>query len=179
MVDCSLPEQQYLLTSPEVTRIAFVRNPYTRLLSAYNNKVVGSKRYGDIQERLIARRGFFPGFFNAKMPTFKEFVNYVFKIPDEHRDIHWRSQVNILHFNQLEYNFIGYIGSFQEDLAKLIAVNFNDKIEVNGLITKVDNPSTGLAFDEAYLKQTLRKVYTSYKSDFKLFGYKQSTPNLK
>lgn len=38
----SFKEAQVMLTSPEWTRVAFVRNPYTRLASAFRDKIVNN-----------------------------------------------------------------------------------------------------------------------------------------
>ncbi len=44
LTDFSKADRNHLLTSPDVFRFAFVRHPFSRLFSAYNNKIRQNER---------------------------------------------------------------------------------------------------------------------------------------
>ncbi len=116
ITEFNLEEQSFLLNSDLVTRFIFVRNPYTRILSSYYNKIVGPKKYSNISEQ-IAR---FCGQENSSdLPTFEQFIYYVCSFDDSKLDIHFRSQSAVALFDQIEYNFIGKIEDFSADLKRL------------------------------------------------------------
>jgi hypothetical protein len=167
IMDYSEEKQKYLLESPDVCRFCFIRNPYERVLSSYRSKIVGPKKYGDIQETIIGWR-------NSKdksLPSFPEFIDFATSQPDIHRDIHWRTQYMVLHFDKINYNFIGRFENFHDDLVKLLQILKVDE-KVYESIKSVENKSSGLSMKEAYSSDKLfEKVYKIYEKDFKTFNY--------
>jgi len=166
IMDYSLSEQIYLLESPDVCRFSFVRNPYERTLSAYRSKVVGPKKYGFIQEDLISIRTTD----ETGLPSFQEFVDFVFKQDDTIRDIHWKSQYADLHFDKINYNYVGRFEFFQRDLHTLL-VKLKADEKLFSSISKVENASAGITMEEAYSVDLRAKINSMYDIDFKTFNY--------
>lgn len=136
-----------------VRKIIFVRNPYTRLLSCYYNKVrsdsTGWKNHGV-----------------GDWTSFEEFVNYVTSLPVELADKHFRP-----YWYDTEYNreFIPtdvvYFEELQRGWEKVQGLS--TKIELPSLLVtnKIDNQ------EDLYDDYTRDRVYEYYRRDFERFGY--------
>ena len=89
---------------------SFVRNPFDRLVSAYNNKLL---ELATIPERMKAMG------LHHSMP-FEDFLEVVASTRDEDLDVHLLPQSSILCLNgQLIPNFIGHLETMQEDWENL------------------------------------------------------------
>lgn len=89
---------------------SFVRNPFDRLVSAYNNKLL---ELATIPERMKAMG------LRHSMP-FGDFLEVVASTRDDDLDVHLLPQSSILCLNgELIPNFIGHLETMQEDWIKL------------------------------------------------------------
>ena len=89
---------------------SFVRNPFDRLVSAYNNKLL---ELATIPERMKAMG------LRHSMP-FGDFLEVVASTRDDDLDVHLLPQSSILCLNgELIPNFIGHLETMQEDWVKL------------------------------------------------------------
>jgi Sulfotransferase family len=84
---------------------SYVRNPYSRVLSAYIDKI---EQEEPERVRLLPTLGLDPG---AK-PSFLEFLRAIQAQRDDWRDIHWTTQSRLLQTNNIAYSFIGRFESF-------------------------------------------------------------------
>ena len=158
-------EQQQLLTSPDITRFAFVRNPYDRMLSAWKSKML---RYDTSYVRLAAEVRAACGYPEETVVAFGDFVRYV--IAHEHPDAHWERQVVILACDRISYDVIGRFETFAADFhAILHRLGVTD--DVRALATEVTNPTPELPLAAAYDIDLARVVYDYYRDDFDTFGY--------
>lgn len=88
---------------PGYCKFAFVRNPFSRLVSCYQDKVLSSGPDG-----LYLKEQTFPGI-SSEM-SFADFVQQVARIPDRLADRHFKSQyANLYHRGKL---LVDYIGKF-------------------------------------------------------------------
>ncbi len=94
-----------VLESETFFKFTYVRNPYTRVLSAYLDKVL---RDPEERIRLLPSLGL-PA--NSE-PTFLEFLKAIQAQRDSWRDIHWVTQSRLIQVNNINYNFIGRFESF-------------------------------------------------------------------
>lgn len=98
---------------PDAFVFAFVRNPFDRLLSCYNSKILA--RYG-------LGNGMLRSGMNARM-SFAEFVERVATIPDRRAQIHFRSQADILTWQgRLVPQFVGRFEHLAEDWERLTCI---------------------------------------------------------
>jgi hypothetical protein len=124
------------------------RNPFDRLLSAYSDKAlaeVGDQRY--------------MGMFDPHS-TIEEFLEkHVFSKPDEHCDLHVRSQTRGIEKHINGMNFIGTVEKFDKSM-KIICDNL------------------GLKYKRLKLRETKKKVFPEhlkdrvrerYKNDIEIF----------
>lgn len=94
-------------------RFAFVRNPFTRILSAYLDKLVENEWE---RNRRLPQLGLAK---DTKI-TFIQFLEIVEGQDDLDRDIHWMSQSGILQTGRVEYNFIGRLEQFEQHFKAVI-----------------------------------------------------------
>lgn len=94
-----------VIESEAFFKFTYVRNPYTRVLSAYLDKVL---RDPAERVRLLPSMGLAAD----SEPTFLEFLKAIQAMRDSWRDIHWVTQSRLLQINNINYNFIGRFESF-------------------------------------------------------------------
>ena len=104
-----------LLQDDDVLRIRFVREPVSRVVSAYENKV----RWLSPSRRILARH---TGHDDDWAPAFEEFVTYLIG-SSELRDCdeHWRLQVKQTCSNVVSHHFTGLFDRVESDLDHLLS----------------------------------------------------------
>lgn len=145
-------------------KIAFVRNPFDRLVSTYENQINQptefSKRYFD--------NGVYDGYKKLgfkKGMTFQEFVGRVAEIPDSEANEHFRSQYAFLEGYKMD--FVGHCETMSNDVRKLshvLEINIPEPPEIN----KTPNRRP---YREYYDDGTRHAVEARYKVDFSMFEY--------
>lgn len=104
----------------DTIRAVFVRDPWTRVLSAYRSKIEGATldtvpddgRHGYRRQVLRACGG--------GPVSFDEFLAYVEATPDKDRNEHWQSQTRIAGLGRVKYTFIGRLENLAEDAGRLV-----------------------------------------------------------
>jgi len=165
LVDLDEATQRDVLESSDFLRFTIVRNPYSRLVSAWKNKVVpcepGCERlYLEIKGRL-------PDMHSKALITFDEFVGYLEAKCDLGAcDPHWRRQVDHLFLGALNFSHVGKV----EDMATGLA-RFQQHLGLPEPFTvgrKNVSAPVGLA---TYNQNLADKVYSLYQGDFERLGY--------
>ena len=174
------------------TKFMFVRHPYERLLSAYNNKFVqldvdpnGQKAvsfqryYGT---RIVKR--FRPNAKESSLKlgddvTFREFILYLLDLPNrnDYFDEHWLHYDKLCHPCYFNYDFVGKYENLKRES--------NQLLELAGLGGKVQFPGhepdrkqyakTANVLQQYFSQispQELDALEKLYDVDFKTFGYK-------
>ncbi|WGL15406.1 sulfotransferase family protein [Microbulbifer bruguierae] len=145
---------------PGLFKFTVVRNPYSRLLSAYLDKVV---RFSDRPGNGI---------------TFEQFVE---KLATDRKylysNAHWVPQSDLLLLPAAELDFVGKVESLDRDLTEIkrrLQPGNSDQI------TSAGPPATGASnklrryySNEALVKQVAR----IYRADFETFGYDVAFPS--
>lgn len=150
-------------------RFAFVRNPWDRLLSCYQNKIVGV-RNGKFGEVILPE--FFnnyPGFFSLDM-SFQQFVAAINAIPDKYADPHFRSQYTFLEDNQGN-DLANYIGRFENLNDDFDAIKKRLNAPLFTLPHIMQSPREN-RYREYYDQRTIRLVQTRYEKDIYKYMYK-------
>lgn len=148
---------------------SFVRNPYTRALSAFLDKIV----MNDWERN---RLGPPLGFANEDSPTFTDFLRAVKALPDERRDIHWMSQYRLLCEHTLQLDFIGRFESFSEDIAFVINRLGADMSRVPLDFGKGHSTGARDKLAEHVTPEAARLVQEIYETDFQRLGYGWAPP---
>lgn len=149
-------------------RFAFVRNPWDRLFSGYQNKIVGvrSGRFGG---------GVLPRFLNKDSKkfhlemSFNEFVEVVSELPDQQADYHYRSQHTFLEDvdQNLLVNFIGKFETLSEDLERVRQEIHAPKL----VLPHVMKTERQKIYRDYYDARSRFLVENRYKRDIEMFGY--------
>jgi len=123
-----------LLTDPSVFRFCFVRNPWSRLVSAYLNRIVGrGVEYKRLMRKLgrghwyrldkrarfaLRERVLGAGWSERAEPSFRDFVFKEVAVTEPgEMDPHWRPQCDFL--GRYELDFVGRFERLREDLRQL------------------------------------------------------------
>ncbi|MGV6820321.1 MAG: sulfotransferase family protein [Parvularcula sp.] len=152
------------LKNPDVLKFSFVRNPYTRALSGYLDKIIAN-------DWEWSRRAASFGREIDDKPTFVEFLRFVDQQPPKDRDVHWTEQHLLVGSTDLRLGFIGRFENFRDDFQIICAaldlcVPFG---ELRSGRSHATNASAKLR--EFYDGQAINLVQKIYGGDFERFGY--------
>jgi hypothetical protein len=173
--DLRVDECKAALYSGEWFRFSFVRNPYSRLFSAYKNKngVQGDPDpvFGDVRDEIRKTLGYplAPG----KPPAvvnFRDFVHYVCAAPENRLNGHWVPQTQLLMLNLIKYDFIGRFENFQHDIL-LVLDRLGASADLKERAQICVNRSIQIHPEAAFDSVTAGWVYEIYQDDFVNFGY--------
>lgn len=157
------PDEVYGRGSPYF-RFAFVRNPYSRALSCYLEKIAGEQWLRDLR---LPALGFDPN----EDVTFVEFLARVAAQRPADMDIHWAPQHVLLGLDRVEYGFIGRFESFQRDVHRVIQHLEMDVPQEMVEATTSHVTNAGSRLQEYYEGEAAELVRTIYREDFERLGY--------
>jgi hypothetical protein len=147
-------------------KFCFSRNPYSRLLSAYLDKI----DMNEPQKRnVLLHLGKDVSQLNQNI-SFEEFIKVVSEQPIPSMDPHWRIQYYQTYQDVVEYDFIGKIESFTEDfnfVLSKISVDYDKFLSNERRHTK---DADGLLLD-FYTSELANIVQEKFAIDFDYFGY--------
>lgn len=156
------------LVQQDYTFISFIRNPYSRLLSCYFDKIASSA----LAQPLIFRD--LPG--HRQPEGFTEFVHQIVSQTDLEMNPHWRPQVTNLLFGQIPYTFIGRFETYAEDFVRAFAAIgvVGEAVPMLRHLNKSRHP--GIELSKLYDAALQALVYQRYQADFEAFGYDYDLP---
>jgi Sulfotransferase family len=167
LVDLDNKTQREVLESPHFLRFTFVRNPYTRLLSAWKSKILLCEPahqyvYYDI-------KGHLPGLPTKSLITFDEFVEYVASRCNlQTCDPHWRRQTDHIFFPALNFSHLGKIEQMSLHLRR-----FEQHLGLSHPILDATSNASGSTGPIGYNASLAHKVYSLYEKDFVTLGYER------
>jgi len=155
------------LRSDDWFRFTFVRNPFTRVLSCYLDKIVASKPE---RQRLLPELGLDP----SLVPTFKNFLKAIAGQKEDKRDAHWAPQAWLTQPDTVRYHFIGRLEQFEADFRSVC-----QKLGIPTDIAAVRHSTdAGDKLKTFYGPKEIGLVQSIYAEDFLRFGYdRRSLPS--
>jgi hypothetical protein len=150
------------ILSGDAFRFTFVRDPIPRTESAYFNKIVRPKQ--KLWRLQLQRVLGLPE--TGDTLTVDQFVDALEAQDPVAMDPHWKPQhLNLMH-DLVEYDFIGRLESFDDDLARVreLAGLPDVPVEARNVWKKPPSPFEGRP-------DLLRRVREIYARDFELYGY--------
>jgi hypothetical protein len=158
----------------------FVRNPYARLLSAWNDKMVkghASDQYPRSMRPLVPRIRRFAasnglaGSEPGSVIPFSTFVSYVESKPEGRRNQHWDTQRSVLLADLVDYHRVyrmetDLVVGTTEILTQL-------GIPEEWVVEKLQKPenASGRVRERVYDEGLAERVHRLYAVDFERFGY--------
>jgi Sulfotransferase family len=166
----SMPAQdaENVIFGAQYRRFSFVRNPFSRLLSGYLDKLVNND---------YERRRHLPlmGFELGSHPTLLEFLGRLKLQNDTERDVHFATQSSLLEVDTVTYDYIGRFEGFRQNFQDFQSDFYGvgpatDSYETFGKHHASDANSKVLAH---YGDAEVALVREIYAKDFALFGYSE------
>jgi hypothetical protein len=180
-------DSETLLRDKSIKKYCFVRNPFSRVLSAYLNKIEPFA----IKQRLPEHDPHFhdlhaiidnfrlqnvPG---EKRVNFFVFLKWIQESGDTHADNeHWIPQSDLLHLNTINYDFIGKFENIQADASRLLSM-MNCELQFPTQ-EKMKFPPTRATdkLREYYSEREIQIAKAIYGSDFELLDYDDNPGSL-
>lgn len=151
-------------------RFTITRNPYTRILSCYFDKILSERRTQFLGLGL-------KNYVRNRQLDFSEFLSLVSKQSPEEMDVHWRPQVDLVQPSKINYGAIGRVETLNQDLATILSkIGAVDEAEAQKNMPWTPRASRELErFIGLKERDIIRQVYAE---DFRVFGYSTSLPHL-
>lgn len=166
LLDLDDRTQKEVLTSPEYFRFAIVRNPYTRVVSAWRNKVLYCEPgYEYIYEDVF---GTSPPLDAKQFVSFKQFMDVI----THERNLddcnpHWRRQAALLFMPGIQYTHIGKLEKLPDTL-RLLKSHIGSAIATD---MEGRNTSSSEAAPNAMAPELAAQIFSLYEQDFEIFEY--------
>ncbi|MBN9564336.1 MAG: sulfotransferase family 2 domain-containing protein [Alphaproteobacteria bacterium] len=164
LVELDDATQREVLESPDFLRMVVVRNPYTRLFSAWTNKVMLCEPgYERVYQAI---RGSAPAGPGIRFVTFPEFVDHVATEDLETCDPHWSLQTTHTFLSAFDFNLVGKLEQLSDCLARFAQHVGGGGIEFGARANASEGARLG-----GYDEDVAAKVYSLYRADFDRLGY--------
>ncbi|KAJ8022394.1 Carbohydrate sulfotransferase 14 [Holothuria leucospilota] len=158
------------------TKFLFVRNPLSRILSAYKDKFVDHHNgvFTQMAKNIIKmyRKGPVDG--SATDVTFPEFMEYLVNKSDHRTNVHWKVIFNQNFPCELDYDIIGKLEDADDDIPYVlerIGIRNMTKYGSTSMKKKGSDEKLWAEYYSQVPQDTMKKFYEIYKPDFILYGY--------
>lgn len=165
-----------ILSGSDFKKFAFVRNPYSRILSCYLHRIVGEKLNP-------SKRVLYNGLrwsFDSAPPSFDRFVSFICEQESVEMERHWAVQADSILMPYVEYDFIGKLESLNEDLLRLEKILFSGPAFDHDLISTLNMAPmvTGATkkMQKYYNENLMLRIKDRFSRDFESFGYSDDLP---
>ncbi|MES2922447.1 MAG: sulfotransferase family protein [Verrucomicrobiota bacterium] len=134
---------------------SFVRNPFDRVVSCYNNKIIANAKLSPAMQKMKLSRGM----------QFDEFVKVVVATPDAKLDVHLLPQTTILTLDgKLVPKFVGRLENMKEDWDALAALMESEGFPMLGKlpsknVRRTETDDVPNFFNSAELVDLIRERY--------------------
>jgi tetratricopeptide (TPR) repeat protein len=159
--------QAYDPISNDYFTFTIVRNPYTRILSAYLDKIQKPKRAPKFRPPLRF------GLPDVEKVSFYDFLRRLWEMPVEGLDPHFQPQWLILSLHKsITYDYVGRFEYLEDDLQALLRHIGYDKFKgVNQVSRRPHATNAGEKLRQYYGEEEQTLVAEIYEDDFKYLGY--------
>lgn len=164
----------YFNDTSNFTRFMFVRHPFERLASAFNDKAdrvsnPAVLRY--LWAPIIKKNRKINNYTADFRPTFREFVLYLIDTPTKNYNEHWLPFWFRCAPCTVTYDFIGKMETFSRDKKYLYNKLGIGNIFRDTWINRSNSSEKQKEYFSQITKVELLKLYQKYYEDFLLFGY--------
>lgn len=155
-------------------KFTFVRNPFDRLVSCYENKLHSDKESVGVTIKELIYDRYLMGYLHKDL-GFANFAKKVCRIPDKYADRHFVSQTfqMLREDGSLIPDYVGKFENFSEDFEYV-----REKFDLQPLPHYNKTKKERKNWMDYYDLETARLVYERYKKDIEMFGYQQAYDDL-
>ena len=146
----------------------FVRNPYTRLLSAYLDKIVSRIQDPDYEFVRTAL-----GKKQKDNVSFPEFVSYLHS-GGLYANPHWAPLVCMVGVKPIRLQFVGKVETIDADLNTIVTRIFGESVHAQTQTRTHGRRGANDQLQQYYTPELAASVYQLYRDDFATFGYPAS-----
>jgi len=159
-----------LLLDKKIFKFAIVRNPFSRLLSCYLDKIVNHKHLLLFERQQILKILGKNTLDSEYDISFNEFTDAIGTQRPYEMNHHWRTQSSQLFIPLIEYDFIGNFENLQKSM---LVINSNIKGASVDFNQKIDHHKTTTCslLKKYYTPENLNKTIEIYRDDFINFNY--------
>lgn len=166
-----IPDFKNFFLKDDFFIFCFVRNPYTRLLSCFLDKI--KNPIGDSVYKRIVLKSMGRDENNTTYDiSFEEFISVVEAQAPLDMDYHWRQQAYITCQESIEYDYIGHLESFTDDFFSIGGRLSSDFGQYYNLAIQHKSGANDL-MAQYYTDELYERVYEIYEVDFVTFSYNQ------
>jgi hypothetical protein len=153
-------DETQLVAFENYYKFTFVRNPFSRVLSAYLGKIALNLKIN----RKLSR------YSDNHIPSFAEFVRYL-EEDGLYDNAHWAPQASLLMIPIRQFDFIGRFESFERDMMHVLTcMGLRDPRQV--MVRHSNHPTDASNKLDNYYDSHIRSViYKIYRDDFDAFHY--------
>jgi hypothetical protein len=174
----SLSQERFEEIKDRLFKFVFVRDPYSRLLAAFKNKLENASirpkhdpfwvGYGAHLKNVVLAAGLAEN--SGADLTFREFVRLVHRMKPATMNQHWHSQALLALVDEIEYDFIGHFERLADDRVVVLT-----RLGLQWFPTRADvqHQSTNASelIDVYYDAELREMVREKYDVDFRTFEY--------
>lgn len=161
-------------------KFTYVRNPFERLVSCYQNKYHTDKKLIGIDKEILGtdffdlyfvRVNYLLGYLD-KDQGFESFAKKIVKVPNECADRHFVSQYFMIYKN--DKCLVDFVGKIEELPESFKEIQNKYQLEELPIYNKTDKGN----WMDYYTLEIAELVYKYYKKDFEVFGYEDEYKKL-
>lgn len=147
-------------------KFCFIRNPYSRVLSSYIDKIATNEQR---RKLFLSSIKTYQG--NFSHISFVEFLKLIKDQSPREQNPHWRRQHYQNMFDLIDYDFVGSFEAFNADFTLLFKAKFP---EITGSLETIDEHRTDtrtMIRDYYNQDEAIELVREIYRKDFEVLGY--------
>jgi len=160
-----------VFTSPRYSRFAVVRDPATRLLSGYLEKIRQGLQQSEPIFAILAAEGRAPE--TSKDISFADFIDVMGKQTSRDQDPHWRRQVDHLGLPGVAYDELIHLEDLESSWGRIGELTHVSGLQEQFFCRNSTKAESQLGVN--YTPELRSKVEEIYKLDYKTLNYPQST----
>ena len=161
-----------MLDDPNIFKFCLVRNPYTRVLSAFLDKM----RWKSQQKEEVAKA------LNRDVSekiTFEEFLEFLRTQTPYEMNPHWRPQTHQLFWKLVNYDFVGRFEDFAGNFNLILQKVYPNEVEEFKIENRTNHATKASKKIEKFYNTTTQDLVREiYQVDFESFNYSLELPNL-
>lgn len=151
-----------ILFGPGYYKFSFVRNPFSRVLSAFLDKIEGKAPESKLFFNWVSQD-------KSRAIDFKNFVAFISQQQPHTRDKHWSLQRRNIFFEFIRYEMVGRLESFNHSIQ---VIQQNSGIDFSDIKTHSPHKTDASSKLRNYYDEgTRERVVEIYSEDFKSFNY--------